>query len=156
MSDCRCEVPRADPTHPNPVKRETCRACGCSVNPSWSPTDRATSEFFERLAEGMFPAYAKTRDKAALPPLFEHFRELCRNREARGRERFGFAYLGRDNCVEAQEEVADFSLYMMLAALKNRRAGRDENLDVALTAAYHAYMAYRFATLYREKEQGAP
>lgn len=120
---CECPVPR-----PRPYDPGSCRDCGRIISPAWTPSDFNFETFFGRLS--------------ALPGVVPAFVFQCRTRELAGRDVFGFRFCDRDNAAEGQEEAADLALYAHLHILRARREGRTEQLELALTAAHHAAMAW--------------
>lgn len=146
LRECQCTKPHRSP---NPRRPHAC-VCGLHISDEWDITDANVWAFFNRLAEGMFP------NEIELPPWFESFREHATRREAHGRHAFGHEYLRRENPVEAQEEAADGAIYLLLDLLRSRREGREEDIDVVLTAAMHFAQAHRYLNLLRAKRQHAP
>lgn len=143
MRVCKCEVPRdvADP------RRTTCMNCqGVIVLPEWESSDKNLGEWFERLAEAMFPAYAASLDRRTIPAWFFHYYRECSSREKAGREKFGLRYLSRDNMRDAMEEGSDGNNYFFFKVLQNRRAGTPEhNIDRLLDGAKHAALLWKDA-----------
>lgn len=88
---------------------------------------------------------------------WQRFRAHVETRELAGRPVFRQVFLTRENLREAEEEAADLCLYACLDTLKARRAGLgDQDLDMALTVAHHAYKAYEGLIALRAKRRGAP
>lgn len=83
----------------------------------------------------MFPHGVLLKDGP--PEWWQNFRIHCEARELAGRSRFRHSLLARNNPREGMEEAADGALYAFFDTLVSRRALEDEELDVALTAAYH-------------------
>ncbi len=88
--------------------------------------------------------------------VFRHFRDNCLAREGRGRDHFGYTFMGRNNAIEGLEEAADGTNYAFMEVLRARRAGAEEFQDIAATAAYHFFKAYEQLTLLHNKRNGAP
>lgn len=143
MRECECEAPVESD---NPRRSGTCVKCAHRLSPRWSPNDETVRDFLDRLSE----AYPAT------PAWFERFRGLCEARERHGRVHFGYAYLDRDNVAEGAEEAADGVLYALLDTLRAKREGEDENIDLALTAAWHFAEAYQTLLCLRAKRGGDP
>ena len=142
-----CACPQPLPSS-NPRNPDTCNRCGKRVDPEWASNDETVTWFFDRLAEGAFPGKP--------PPSFERFREQCVARERHGRNQFGLKFLVRDNPAEACEEAADLANYGLFDVLVARRRGEDDELDLALTMALHAFKAHEAACRLRAKRHGAP
>lgn len=133
---------------PNP-RSPGCNACGLPFAPEWLSSDETLAEFFSRLQEAAFPGEA--------PHDFLAFRAHCEARERAGRESFGLAYLSRDNLREAMEEFADGANYFFFDTLQHlRNRGDDDDYELALTAALHAYKAHRAARELAAKRRGSP
>jgi len=146
--ECDCPTPHP---HPNPRLPDDCVSCGFWINPEadWVSSDKTVAEFFGRLAEAAFPGEA--------PEGFESFRRQCEARERAGRGSFGFAYASRDNLAESVEELSDFVIYLLLDGLKHRRnGGGDEDLELALTGAMHAFRAYEATRHLAARRRGSP
>lgn len=89
------------------------------------------------------------------PDSFLNFRDQCEAREKAGRSVFGLAYLKRDNPREALEEAADAANYFMFDWLQNlQRTGGDEELDLVLTGAWHAFKLHQTALELMRKRRG--
>lgn len=146
---CPCPIPQ--PSR-NPRKLNDCERCGLYVNPNLLRIDSQVAEFFDRLGESQFP-YGPDGELMT-PDWWNDFRSHCRLREWDGREKFGLDYLARDNPVEATEEAADLALYMLLDGLRAHRDGVDPEIDVALTCAWHAAQAHRYARILTAKRRG--
>lgn len=143
MRICQCPKPTRKV---KPGKQDWCERCGSYIDPEWVSSDATLNAFFDRLRESVSePA-----------PWLEPLRQFCQARERAGRDEFGFAYLDRDNPREAIEEAADGANYAFFEVLRNRRKGEDEQIDVALLAAYHFGKAYHALDEMRRKEHGVP
>src|SRR5690348_6441337 len=143
---CRCEVPRESP---NPRSAGSCMVCGKIIERAWTSNDETVKAFFDHL-ERTFPG-------SEPPPDFAPFRQQCEAREREGHSDFGHAFLGRDNCIAATEEAADFAIYMLLDTLKAlREGGTDDDSALAMQGAIYAYKAHRTALQLRAKRRGAP
>lgn len=123
---CACEIPEDWEQNPG-----LCQRCGHRILPKWQTNTGNVNEFFGQLQ--------------SLPGVPRDFIIQCVEREAAGREEFGYEYLGRNNVKEASEESADFGVYLYLHVLKKRRQGKDA-LEPALRAAHliaqaHAILA---------------
>lgn len=141
---CRCSDPRE---RADPRSAGICSKCGKVIGSGVLSSDETVKWFFDRLEAASFPG--------KVPDDFRAFRQGCETRERAGRSTFGLAYLCRPNLPEAQQEWADGANYIFFDALRNRRAtGQDEDLDVALSVAYHAYMADHFTRLLASKRRG--
>lgn len=147
---CTCAAPLPSK---NPRSLTTCNSCGFWVDPELLNLDRHVAEFFDRLAEALFP-YDKFTGDLITAPWWDDFREHVVMRELAGREKFGLSYLERDNPAEAAEEATDLALYMLLDGIRAKRDGIDPEEDVALTAAYHAAQAHRYARMIVAKRGG--
>lgn len=143
VKECRC--PKPAPFSP-PAKAHTCCRCGFWINPTWGSTDENVNAFFGRLEE------STPSGEWWLEPFVDH----CKRREHAGRKKFGLEYLVRDNPAEGLEEACDGALYAHLDVLQAKRAGNDDDMDAALTAAYHFGKAYEALLRLREKRHGAP
>lgn len=101
-------------------------------------------EFYDRLEEG--------------PPIetFEVFRRHCLEREMAGRPKFGHSFHAKDNIAEALEEASDGANYCAFDVLKAARAADHDDIDLALTAAWHFAKAYDSLLHLRAKRHGAP
>lgn len=116
---------------------------------AWDTTDETVAAFFDRLAAGAFPGKPD--------PEYATFRQHCEYRERAGRTDFGDAYLHRDNLAEAREELADLGIYALLDSLQAIRDGKgDEDFELVLTMAHHAYLAYKTSMRLAAKRRGAP
>lgn len=124
MTPCRCDIPQQD------GDRLFCRTCQQPISETWASTDSNIKAFFDELSEvpGIDPAFVR----------------VCIDREKEGRSEYGMRYLGsnRSNPMEAVEEAADLAIYSYLHLLKCERDGTPEKREYAITAAYHAAMAY--------------
>ena len=143
-AECQCRRPR---TVGDPRKKGSCVRCGKLLGKRWTSNNENFNIFFDRL-ESAFPG--------EVPDSFVAFRAQCLAREYEGRERFGFTYMIRDNLAESREEAADLCMYLYLDGLAARRAGKDEEESVALTAALHCYKAYEAIRDLEAKRHGAP
>jgi hypothetical protein len=120
------------------------------LDPEWVSSDRTIGKLFDRLAEALPPGEADSDE-------FYAFRAQCEAREKAGRNTFGFRYLNRSNTTEALEEAADFALYLMLDSLREvRDNGSEEDMDLVLIGARHAYKAHATARHLRARRHGAP
>jgi hypothetical protein len=144
---CKCEKPQhaSDPRHVDHCVR-------CSkliVEEDWAPSIANLGDFFERLAEGSFPAYGRTLKREVIPRWFFSLYRECEGRMKAGNKMpdYKYRYLARSNPLEAQEEACDLVNYLFLETLRRRRLGQDEEADVALTGAKHAALAYEAAYL---------
>lgn len=141
---CKCPEPRESA---DPRKAGSCIKCGKLI-----PTEVLSQEnivwFYDRL-EACFPGKA--------PETFKSFRHECEVRELEGREKFGLSYLSRQNLREADQEGADGANYLFFDVLKyRRRTGRDDDLELALQGAYHAFKAFDCARRLEAKRRGSP
>lgn len=140
LRECACPVP-----NPKPQKPDFCVRCGFVIPAHWTCNARTIDAFLDRL-DGALPG----EDLSG-------FREHVIVRELAGRDRFQHSFLGRENCAEGQEEAVDLALYALLDTLKARREGRgEEDMDLALTAAMHAFHAHEALARLRAKRGGAP
>lgn len=146
-AECRCALPVE---YPNPTKQGVCVKCDRWLNPEWLSSDATLSAFFRRLSEALPPGEAESDSWCA-------FRAQCEAREYAGRDKFGMEYLVRSNTTEALEETADLALYAFLDSLKQRRdQGSDEDFDLVLMGAFHAYKAHETMRHLRSRRHGAP
>jgi hypothetical protein len=142
---CACLEPieAADPRH------TACLRCGQRIDPDILSTDTTLTRFFDRLQQGGFPGKPSES--------FRVFRAESEGREKRGRRLFGLKYLRKENCQEACEEAADIGIYMHLDVLCHaRKHDSEEDIDLALTAAWHAFKAHEAARLLASKRRGGP
>jgi hypothetical protein len=108
------------------------------------------SEFFERLAAGVFPG-------GAVPDDFLAFQHQCESRYAAGEAEFGDAWRHRDNRTEALEEAADLTNYAAFDHFQRvADAGDDEDFALVLTAAHHGYLAHKAFCDLAARRTGAP
>ena len=151
MRDCECELPvprGATPNRPNDDER--CVKCPGYINPAWTSNNETVAEFYDRLEASLFhPARLRNPDEAVR--AFRSFRAQAEVRELAGRTKFGHSHLTRDNAMEATEEAADLANYMMFDLLSTRRRGDTEEIELALTAAQHAFEAWRYALALRAR-----
>lgn len=152
MRFCSCEKPVPAT---NPRARGACVKCGRAISEEWTSNDETVRAWFDRLARSMFPAIDRSTIPMDPPEWFQAFRAECEARERAGRPIFGHEYLRRKNPVEAQEEAADAALYFFFDVLVARRNGDDEQVDLALTGAYHAAKMHEVAQQLRAKRQGS-
>ena len=140
---CTCEVPLDSP---NP-RNVSCNRCGLPIDPDCRCDERTIGQFYDRLQSALF------RGKPSAS--FLRFRALAEEREQEGRERYGLAYLGKRNELEAQEEGADLANYLAFAIFQARQRGEDEEWSTALEAARHAFLACEFAMRHEAKRKGS-
>lgn len=144
MSVCQCRKP-GNPS--NPRRSGSCVKCGKHFGPEWVSSDETFNQFFDRLRDSI----------PTVGPEFDAFLLQCKQRELAGRDTFGYAYLDRDNVVEAYEEAVDGALYSFLDVLATiRDNGDDPDIGFALTAAASFYSAYRALVELHHKRLGAP
>jgi len=139
--ECRCPVPEPKLNRPT-----TCVRCAGTLETDWACNDKTLARFLDRLEETI-PAPGEA---------WQQFRLHIEAREAAGRSTFRQTFLGKDLLVEAREEATDLALYLALHSLQRLRAGEDQNMDLILTVAHHAYLAYRGTLELHHKERGAP
>lgn len=133
-----------------------CGSCNGTVESEWTSSDETFLWFYRRLTEAMFPGTI-ARFPSPPPDWFKSFMAACSRRERIGRPTFGYAYLGRDNPTEGQEEAADganYAFFDMLVAI--RESGDPDEIDTALTAAQHFARAYEALAKLRRKHHSAP
>jgi hypothetical protein len=116
-------------------------ACQGHLKPEWLSSDDTVKHFFDRLAEAMF--HPAILNGPGPPAWFQRFRRQCEQRELAGRDEFGVRYLSRNNRVEGQEEASDETIYSHLDILRQRREGRPEEWELALTVAKRAAENHR-------------
>lgn len=87
-----------------------------------------------------------------VPPAWQHLRLMTEARVAQGDEMYGSRYRTRDNVADALEECADLLAYSCFTTIVHG----DEDIDLALTAAYHSYQAAAALLHLRDKGHGAP
>lgn len=141
---CQCSIPKepADPRYSH------CLICGKAIDEAWTSNDSTVHAFLDRL-ESTIPGKA--------PEDFRAFRLQCEGREREGRGEFGHAFLARDNLEDAAEEFADGSNYFLFDHLQQlRRAGRDDEISLVLTGAWHSFQAHRCARQLAAKRRGTP
>ena len=152
MRECECElpVPRGK-TANRPHDDHWCVKCSHYINPDWTSNDETVREFYDRLEESIFPLAARTAPAATeLLLSFRNFRRQAEVREMAGRSKWSTTHhLTYDNAREATEEAADLANYMMFSLLSARRNGDPEETELALTAAQHAFEAWRYALALR-------
>lgn len=141
MRECRCSVP--EPKINRPTR---CVRCAGSLDTDWACNDRTLAAWLDRLGDTI-PHKGEE---------WKQFRLHIEAREAAGRSTFRQTFLGKNLLQEAREEATDLALYMCLHSLQRLRAGEDRNMDLLLTVAHHAYLAYLGTIELHHKEQGAP
>lgn len=150
---CRCVRPDANT---GDVRCNTCRG---ELDPAWCTTPETFAEFWQRLAEAIFPMSVLYGDDAPGPPAWFLQLELaCQQRYEVGHEEFGYSefnYLGRDNATEGQDEAADAANYAWFELLRQRQQGQEEEWATALTAAYHAAKLYEAMAYLRSHKSRA-
>lgn len=142
---CTCDKPEHSI---NPRHTEHCVKCSKLIaEEGYAPSDANLGEFFERLAEGSFPAYGRTLDRKTISKWFFNLFRECQGRMRAGNKMpdYKYRYLSRNNPREAQEEAADLVNYLFLETLRRRRLGEDEEESLALTGALYAAKAYEIA-----------
>lgn len=97
------------------------------ISPDWITSDHNFADFFYHL-----------RTVGASPDFVNH----CREREAKGRKTYGHRFVAADNPRKAQEQAVDLAIYAWLTTLRERREGRREQTEIALTIARHAALAW--------------
>jgi len=143
--ECKCPEPirSSNPRYPH-----LCLRCCWRISPTWDSNDENVRAFFDRL-ESVFPGSA--------PPDFIAFRRECERRERAGRDTFRHRYLTRDNRAEALEEAADLANYMLFDVLQHlRKTGTEDEKELALTVAFHAYESYEAVLRLGRKRAGSP
>lgn len=147
---CLCPEPSVAADDPS----GKCRRCSSYLRPEVRTTPDTFEEFRQRLAESMFnpdTLYKKVVNGVDVPPpgppaWFQDFIAQCRERWEAGQIHFNyseFAYLNRDNPREGQFEASDGLNYSWFSILHQRQALRDEEWELALTAARHFAEAHR-------------
>lgn len=151
-----CECPRPLRSG-NPRRPDCCDGCGRPINPDapWVVNDATHNAFLDRFEEALRLRLGWPRFKPP-PPEWLHFRHLCLSREQEGRERFGFAYLNRDNIQAGGEETSDAVNYTYFDLMAATWRGEAEEMDLVLEAAYHDYMGYLARLRLRARRHGAP
>ena len=140
--ECLCPKPVESP---NP-RDLGCVKCGRVIAKEWTSNDTTMGRFFDRLAS-----------RWKIPPEdFDSFRRHCLQRERQGRDIFGHSFLSRNNPKEAREEAVDFANYCVFDVLQSIRNGEDPEEDLALTAAWHIFLAWRCAVQLERKHHAAP
>lgn len=153
-----CSKPRESV---NPRKKGSCLSCGRMFDPKWIVSDRTMSDIFDRLARSMQYGEAIEKDPVtghdALTDDFLSFWAECQARERAGREKFGLTYLVRDNETEALEEFTDGANYLAFSSLQAVRSESDDDeIDLVMTAMYHAFKGHQAARRLRAKRHGHP
>ena len=147
ITHCPCPEPK-EPL--NPRGKGSCIKCGRLLNPEWVDSEKNVAKLFDRLAEALPPGEADSEAWWA-------FRAHCESRERMGRSTFGFRYLNRSNTSEALEEAADYCLYLLLDSLREiRDNGSEEDMDLVLIGARHAFKCHETARHLRARRHGAP
>lgn len=141
MRYCACPIPE-----PKDKKRDRCVKCDRMMDPATTSNDDTVREFMDRLADSI-------PDRG---PAWDLFRLHIESREFAGRPTFRQTFLGKDLLKEGREESADSGLYALLHRLQCRRDGTDEEMDLILTWAYHAYKAYETTLMLNAKHHSAP
>ena len=85
-----------------------------------------------------------------LPPEWDAFRLAAEQRVSQGDRLYGNAYRRKDNVTEGIEEACDLVAYAAFDVLIHG----DEDIDLALTAAWHAYRASVALWTMRMKQRG--
>lgn len=98
------------------------------ISQDWTTTDHNFADFFYHL-----------RRVGASPDFVDH----CRKREAEGRKNHEHRFAGTDNPRKGQEQAADLAIYAWLTTLRERREGRREQTEIALSIAHHAAQAWQ-------------
>jgi len=117
--------------------------------------DTKVREFFDALERAVGAGAPAESDN----PLggFRHFRILAEYRERHGRERFGQSFLQKENIAEGFEEAADLAIYPLLDSIKEYvRPSEDPDVDLVLTAARHAFIAFEALRELAGKRRGSP
>ena len=147
---CECERPHRSS---NPRSEGRCAQCGYVFGPEWNQSDENFAAFWERIEEA-YPGWVNPLYEP--PDTQQTLRLQTMHREKAGRRHFGYAYLSRDNIVEAREEVADCLMYLYLDTLRAIRDGEDPEWDVVLEIANDLLSAYEKFDELRHKHRGAP
>ena len=140
-----CECPAPEP-HVKPGREGFCVKCDAALDPRWTCSADNTREFLRRLEEA---------NPGAGEP-FQRFEAQILRRQRAGESTFRQSFLSRDNLSEAQEECSDLAMYAALHCLVQRRAGQDEEMDIALEIAGHAAKAFELLEIWRAKTHGRP
>jgi hypothetical protein len=122
----------------------------------WVLNDATHNAFLDRVARSMSVTPHMGWVDGKPPADWLHFRSQRVERERAGRERFGFAYLERDNIKEGVEENCDSDNYNYMDLLQAIHRGESEEWDLVLTIAYHDFMSYRTRLRLRERRRGSP
>lgn len=141
----QCE--RCPSPEPNvkPGKEGFCVRCGGQIHPDWAITLDNTRAYLRRL-EDAAPNIA--------PDSFDRFEAQLLTRQKAGETTFRQSGLARDVQAECNEEAVDAALYSVIALLQERRAGMDEEWDIALEIGVCAARIYELNELWKGKERG--
>lgn len=147
----RCDCAPPQPGHEREGHRDhlSCTRCGRLIDERLVEPDAYIQGVFDHV-ESSAPKVGTEPE-----PVWQAFRRQCEYRERTGRPTFGYRFMGRDNCADALEELADYTIYMLLEQLKMNLQG-GEPQATAYQGIWHAYMAYRCACETRAKIHGSP
>jgi len=98
-----------------------------SVKPETVICPVCTTMLQDRAEGNWCPVCDRVYANALLEDLWELHRlfKLCQKRMIQGSREYGLrGYMNRDNLADAQEEVADATLYQLFGLLKAKRAMR--------------------------------
>lgn len=139
---CGCHPP--NPSHRD-GKSEWCAQCGGHIDPEWAITLDNTRAYLRRL-EDAAPNIA--------PDSFDRFEAQVLRRQKAGESTFRQSGLAKDVQAECCEEATDAAMYAVIQLLKERRAGMDEEWDIALEIGVCAARIYELNELWKGKERG--
>lgn len=141
----QCE--RCPSPEPNvkPGKEGFCVRCGGQIHPDWAISLDNTRAFLKRLSEAT-PGAGES---------FERFEASILRRQKAGERTFRQTGLEKDMQAEGNEEAVDCAVYSVIGLLQERRAGIDENLDIALEIASCAARIFELNEIWKSKEHGA-
>lgn len=147
MSAAHCECPEPQESVDD-RKAGSCIKCGKLIDAAVLSSDPNIRGFYDRL-ESTFPGKA--------PVGFAEFRRQAEAREREGRSLFGLRYLRRPNLREAKEEGSDGGNYFYMDMLQNRHlTGRDDDMDLVLEGAWHAFKMHEVAQQLSARRRGSP
>ena len=139
-----CPCPHPEP-HVKPGREDFCVKCDGHLDPRWTCNADNTRAFLQLLD--------KANTNIAKDTLVRFEAEVLR-RQKDGEPIFRQSFLSRDNVAEGEEEALDLALYAILELLVERRAGKRETTDLALSVAYHAAKAYEYLEMWRTRRLG--
>jgi hypothetical protein len=152
---CGCKVPRPSP---DPRRTHVCLYCAKPIpaEAEWAVNDVTHNAYLDRIERTLAATPGAGWEDGEPPREWLYFRNLCLERERDGRERFGYAYLGRDNIQAGIEEDSDSENYNWFDVLQALKRGEEVEWDLVLTLAFYNFMAYRTRLEIKAKRRGRP